>query len=159
MSHDARSVANVMIQKGIKDRNPLTPQQVLKLTYLCQAWMLTLFDRDLFSQEIHVWEHGPIIADVYNSLSKYGDEPIKKQIKGFPTNEFDAHQIHIMNEVYDIYGRWTGRQLSRMTHMPGTPWFTTRKEYPLGRDHTIPKKRLKDYYGAKYREHQSESAT
>ena len=159
MSHDARAVANVMIEKGVKDKNPLDPIQIIKLTYLCQAWMLTMFGRKIFRQEIHAWEHGPVVADVYESLFRYGASPIKKRIKGVEKPKFDEQETHIMNQVYDIYGHWTGAQLSRATHLPGTPWYKTRSENPLGRDNPIPQNLMREYYGEKLRRHQSESAT
>ena len=146
MSHDARAVANVMIERGIKDGHPLTPLQIIKLTYLCQAWMLAMFDREIFRQDIQAWEHGPVIPDVYHSVKRYGAKPVKKRIGHVSPEHFDSEEIHILNEVYDVYGQWTGFQLSALTHQPGTPWYGTKQRQPLGRKEVIPRDVIQEHY-------------
>ncbi len=146
MSHDARAVANVMIEKGKKDGNPLTPLQIIKLTYLCQAWMLAMFDREMFRQEIQAWEHGPVIPDVYHSVKRYGAKPVKRRIGYVSPENFDNEEMHILNEVYDAYGHWTGFQLSAHTHQPGTPWYETKRKQPLGRSEVIPRDVIQEHY-------------
>ena len=159
MSHDARAVANVMIEKGIKEGNPLTPLQIIKLTYMCQAWMLAMFGKRMFRQEVQAWEHGPVIPDVYHSVKKDGENPVKKRIKRVEDERFDSEETHILNEVYEVYGHWTGFQLSNTTHLPGTPWYKTRSKHPLGRSVVIPQDLIEDYYGEKLRKHRAESAS
>lgn len=159
MSHDARAVANVMIKKGIENGTPLTPLQIIKLTYLCQAWMLAMFRRKMFRQEVQAWEHGPVIPDVYHSVKKHGSNPVKKRIKHAEDERFDSEETHILDEVFEVYGHWTGFQLSNITHLPGTPWYQTRSKYPLGRSAVIPQDLIEEFYGEKLRKHRAESAS
>jgi len=147
MSHDARDVANVMIEKGITAGDPLTPLQVIKLTYLCQAWMLAMFSRPIFRQAVEAWEYGPVVADVYHSLKGNGRFPVVYPIPGF-SEKFDEDEKHILNEVYRVYGNWTGGQLSRLTHQPGSPWYQTKQEDPLSRHLEIDNDRIRQYYAA-----------
>lgn len=148
MSHDARAVANEMIQKGIEDGNPLTPLQIIKLTYLCQAWMLGMFKKSMFFQDVEAWQYGPVIADVYHSVKKSGDRPVKKPVRAQPA-DFDADAQHILDQVYKMYGGWTGFKLSQLTHMPGSPWYQTKQENPLGRNAVIPELLVREYYAKK----------
>ena len=148
MSHDARAVANQMIRKGIRDGNPFTPLQVIKLTYLCQAWMLGMFGRRMYHQEVEAWQYGPVIADVYHSVKKYGDRPVRKTIKAVPAN-FDGDEQHILDQVYKVYGGWTGIKLSRLTHAPGSPWYKTKQDNPLGRNVVIQEGLIRNYYAGK----------
>ena len=148
MSHDARAVANEMIRKGVEESNSLTPLQVIKLTYLCQAWMLGMFSRRMFYQDIEAWNYGPVIADVYHGVKKYGDRTVRKAIKATPA-DFDADEKHILDQVYRVYGGWTGIKLSQLTHVPESPWYQTKKTNPLGRNAKIPEELIQDYYARK----------
>ena len=147
MSHDARAVANEMIEKGIEDGTPLTPLQIIKLTYLCQAWMLAMFDRPIFRQRVEAWEYGPVVADVYHGVKVNGRRPVEKPIP-VKKQEFDDDEKHILNEIYRVYGDWTGGSLSRLTHRPGSPWYRTKQEDPLSRHVVIDNEKIREYYAA-----------
>ena len=148
MSHDARDVANAMIRRGIEDGNPFTPLQVIKLTYLCQAWMLGMFRIRMFYQEVEAWQYGPVIADVYHAVKKYGDRPVRKSIRRGEV-DFDLDKRHILNQVYKVYGGWTGFKLSQLTHAPGSPWYETKQANPLGRNVVIEEDLIRNYYARK----------
>ena len=70
MPHDARAVANRLLQLAEEDGNQLTVMQILKLVYFCHAWTLALYDRPLIEQPIEAWRYGPVIPDVYHSFKK-----------------------------------------------------------------------------------------
>lgn len=148
MIHDARSVANMMIQKGLEHDNPLTPLQVIKLTYYCQAWMLAMFGRPMFNQKVQAWQHGPIIPDVYHGVKQYGSNHVLSPIK-VPHEIFDDEERHILREVYKVYGKFTGLELSSMTHMKGTPWDQVRKDGPLIYNKVIDNDIIQKHYGEK----------
>ena len=158
MSHDARAVANVMIERGIEDGNPLTPLQIIKLTYLCQAWMLAMYNRPMFRQQVEAWEYGPVIADVYHILKDNKRFPVNYPMPSF-TQKFDEEEEHILNEVFRVYGDWSGGQLSRLTHQPGSPWYKTRQEDPLRRHLPIDNERIREYYAAILSESEKASST
>ena len=141
--HDALSVANVLIKKGIDDSKPLTPLQVIKLAYFCQGWMLGLYGRPLFKQDIEAWRYGPVIADVYYALKHYGRRPVADPIPGVPEEEFDALESNLMDQVHEVYGKLDGWRLSRLTHMKGTPWDTFN---PRGGQAVIPTTEIERYY-------------
>lgn len=148
MSHDARAVANVMIEKGLEDGNPLTPLQIIKLTYLCQAWMLAMYGRPMFRQEVQAWQYGPVVSDVYHRVKHHGSGKVLTPIKS-EYEIFDQEEKHILNEVYRVYGHLSGLQLSSLTHEIGTPWDRVRKEYPLGYNQAISNDIIQKHYGEK----------
>ena len=121
MEHDARSVANQLIVRGIQDNNYLTPLAVIKLVYYCHAWTLVWHDKPLISQDVEAWQHGPVIADVYDSLKRYGRNQIGALIN-LPPEKYSDDEGKSINIVYDYYGDLDGLQLSTMTHRPGSPW-------------------------------------
>lgn len=146
--HDARSVANELIQRSLDNQQGLTPMQVQKLTYFCHAWMLALFHRPLIEQPIEAWQYGPVVPDVYRSLRRYGGEPVRLRIQGFH-DQFDDEELHIIDQVFEKYGDYSGAQLSALTHDKGTPWQQIWDEYGKVTDHAvIPDPIIEDYYGS-----------
>ena len=72
MKHDARSVANSLIEKSIEAGSCLTPLEIIKLVYFCHGWMLGLYRRPLIKQNVQAWRYGPVVADVYHCLKQHG---------------------------------------------------------------------------------------
>lgn len=126
MEHDCRSVANKIIAPRLESNNPITHLQVQKLVYFCHAWMLGLYHEPMLLQPIQAWRYGPVLPELYESLRRYGREPIRRPID-LPSirveeNEYDDRQESIIRQVLDVYGHLSGVQLSTITHAKGTPW-------------------------------------
>ena len=121
MKHDARDVANKLIDYAIDEGVPLTPMQVQKLTYFCHAWMLGLYDEPLVKQNIEAWQYGPVIRDVYVSLRRYGRSPVTRLIK-CRKEQYDKDEMSLIREVWRKYGHLSGPHLSTLSHEEGTPW-------------------------------------
>ena len=119
--HDARSVANELIKRGIEDGNPLTPLQVIKMTYYCKGWSLSFNDEPLFHQKVEAWQFGPVIGDVYRAIKQWRNNPIRQPIQGYD-GSFGAKELSLIDEVYDAYKEFDGIQLSSMTHQDESPW-------------------------------------
>lgn len=143
--HNALSVANLLISKGVEQENCLTPLQVIKLTYFCQGWMLGLYGRPLFRQAIEAWRYGPVVADVYYALKHYGKDSVRCVIPGVTEANLDELESDIVDQVYDCYGNMGGWELSRLTHMMGTPWDTFN---PQGGQTEIPNGEIEKYYAS-----------
>ena len=147
MAHDARAVANELLNRAKRDGDRLTVMQLIKMVYFCHAWMLALYDRPLIQQPIEAWRYGPVVRDVHRSFKKYRNNPIKSGAR-VPGEKFDDDETHIVDEVYKNYGYLSGIKLSQLTHSPGTPW--ERVWNANGRDAIIPNGMLKEYYAGKF---------
>lgn len=125
MSHDARAVANSLIEKGRDAGRPLTPLQIIKLVYFCHGWMLGLYHKPLIEQDVEAWLYGPVVAQVYRGLKKYGGHPvtITLDVPNVPKEEFDETEADLIEQVHGKYGHLPGMVLSQLTHAPGTPWY------------------------------------
>ena len=126
MEHDARSVANELIRRALRDGRPITALQVIKLTYFCHAWMLGLYHRPLLEQPVEAWLYGPVVPEVYRSLRRYSGEPVTRPIDlstvGVEERTYDEIEKDLIDQVWEKYGHFSGVQLSAMTHTPGSPW-------------------------------------
>ena len=148
--HDARAIANVLIEKGQRDGRLFDPLQIAKLVYLCHSWMLGLHGRGLIRQNIYAWQYGPVVPRLYHSLKKYKSAPVTEPIKGIESADLDRPERDIIEQVYGIYGDFTGIQLSHITHEDGTPWDITWST--KGRDSVIPDELIKQHYEELYDE-------
>lgn len=146
MSHDARAVANSLIKKACDDSSPLTPLQVVKLVYFCHGWMLGLYEKPLIRQHVRAWLYGPVVAEVYRSLKRYGGMPVEVEIK-VSEESFDEQEGDLISQVYLGYGSLTGIKLSQLTHAPGTPWYKIWNEE--GHNTIIPNLLIQKHYTEK----------
>ena len=120
--YDARNVANKLIDRSIKDDNPLTPLQIIKLTYFCHGWTLGFYGEPLIIQNVEAWRNGPVIGDVYRALSNYGRDPVGELIPNVKMEPFTFRAQSVIDLVYVNYGNKSGAQLWKWTHEDGTPW-------------------------------------
>ena len=146
MTHDAIIVANRLIQLGIKEKNPLTPLQIIKLVYICHGFMLGLYKRPLIIQKIEAWKYGPVIAELYDVLKKYKGAHVEKEISTELKTELDDEQDDIVQQVFSKYAHLSGAALSTLTHQPGTPWQMVRSLVGKNNKGIIPNDIIEDYY-------------
>ena len=151
MEHDARKVANELIQRATDSGRQLTPMQVQKLTYLCHSWMLGLYEKPMIKQPVVAWQYGPVITDVYGSLRRYGREPVRRLISFDDSDEpdFTTEESDLIDQVWSVYGNLSGTQLSRMTHASGTPWSVTYER--SGKHGIVSDNLIEDFYKEKAR--------
>ena len=119
----------------------LTPMQVIKLVYISHGWMLGLLDQPLISETVEAWRYGPVVRSVYRKYRKYRGNPIDQQ--GAPHDgQLHSQQRDLVDQVFQGYSRYSGIELSRLTHQPGTPWAIA---WHSGMS-IIPNELIKDHY-------------
>ena len=146
MTHDARAIANSLIEKARHNDAPLTPLQIIKLVYFCHGWMLGLYGRKLIRQPVQAWRYGPVVAEVYHGLKEYGGEPVETEMD-VSKEEFDEFEADLINQVHEKYGPLTGIKLSQLTHAPGTPWHEV--WHREGKNSIIPNRLIQEHYAEK----------
>ena len=143
MAYSAADIANRFILLAHNAGTALTPMQLLKLVYLSHGWMLALYNKQLIEEDVEAWTYGPVIRDLYHDLKIYRSQPVINRLasKG---QQLGGQELHLIDQVYQIYGKRSGPQLSALTHMPNTPWDITRKSYGAGA--IIPQKLIKKHF-------------
>ena len=146
------AVANFFVGKSLSTGKELTPMKVVKLVYISHGWYLALKKEPLLSEAVEAWKYGPVVRNVYDSFKKFGNSRITEfafdlDIMTYPkisnenTNAF-------LNKIWDVYGHFTGIQLSALTHQENTPWdIVWNKEN--GKDKigaTIPNELIEKHY-------------
>lgn len=134
-AYDARAVANYFLGLAQKEGKKLDPLGIQVLVYFAHGWSLAINGRPLISQRIEAGKNGPIIRDLYEDFGRFGFAPITGfaarlslapgTSQGY-TVEYpqitDAATMALLNDVWNVYKRFTSIQLSNMTHDPGSPW-------------------------------------
>ena len=127
-----------MIKKTVFDvadwflgKDSMSPKKLQKLVYYAYSWVLTLMNENedeldikLFNSRIEAWIHGPLIPELYH---KYKGESIIHQKSSIP--RFNEDMEDILEQVWDVYGIYTGNQLESITHKE-SPWIEARGNYP-----------------------------
>lgn len=144
--HSSLTIADYLLERGKKNENTdkpitLTPMQLIKLVYLCHGWMIGLYKQPLLVDSVEAWRYGPVIAGLYHAVKKFGSGPVRGPLSKDKV-EFNKQEKSVMNQVFDIYGKFTGIELSSLTHAPGTPWS---KMWYAGRE-IIPNDLIQEHF-------------
>ncbi|MFN2577495.1 MAG: Panacea domain-containing protein [Pyrinomonadaceae bacterium] len=122
MAFDVRSVANALLKLAKARGISLTNMQVQKLVYIAHGYSLAILHRPLVRQPVEAWRWGPVFEDLYHSLKRYGSGIVHEPINVINMDSLTETHQKLLGTVLDAYARFSGPQLSTMTHKQGTPW-------------------------------------
>lgn len=136
MAYSAIAVANAFIEKAQKGEiKGLTPMKLQKMLFYTQSWHLKLCDgKPLFDDLFARWKFGPVIPPIYHLLKKYGANTIPEKISVIIEEGGDWKRItpsiqkddveaqRLIDKISEVYGGFSGTDLSNMTHAPNTAW-------------------------------------
>ncbi|WP_273979441.1 Panacea domain-containing protein [Vibrio parahaemolyticus] len=137
--YSAKAIANAFLELAESEGAKIEPMKMQKLVYIAHGWALGLMGEPLIREDVQAWKYGPVIQDLYHEFKRYGRDPIVhratdihldhaslKLIEDTPEvspEDSDAHAL--IEKVWEVYSKFSGPQLSNITHMSGTPWDTT----------------------------------
>jgi uncharacterized phage-associated protein len=121
------AVADYILGKIVMDEgDSITNLKLQKIVYYCQAWNMALHDAPLFDDPIEAWVHGPAVPALYRRFKKYGFNAVDvSAVVTDPMNELADRDRSLIDEVWDVYGVFSGSQLRNMTHKE-RPWLEAR---------------------------------
>lgn len=131
--YSAESVANSFLDLARRDQKSLTNMQLQKLVYIAHGYHLARTGAPLFHNNIHAFEWGPVIPNLYKTLRQYGAGDVRDfiQTDGAPIGD-DAAEMEIIREVWQDYKEFSGLELSDLTHRKGSPWSETWRTNQFG---------------------------
>jgi uncharacterized phage-associated protein len=136
-------ISNELIDIARKKNEYLTPMQLIKLVYISHGWSLGLNDRALVAEDIMAWKYGPVIPELYREIKSYKANKITNNIPISSNLDLQEVDKSLVKEVYEKYGKFTGIELSAITHQKGSPWSKTWEINPWG---VIPDVEINNYY-------------
>ncbi len=149
MTYRAIDVANWFINQFDKNSGDVvTHLKVQKLLYFSEAWCQVLLDRELFSEEMEAWAHGPVVREVFNQFKGSNWSPLSATEK---TIEFDDDTQDVLLQVLETYGDVAAKTLENLTHQDH-PWKESREGVsPEAKcSNIISKESIKSYFLEKY---------
>lgn len=117
----ALDVAKLLISKQDLEDSDLSNLKLQKLVWYCYGFYGALTGKKLFEDDIMAWEHGPVVPALYHELKVFGRNPVELDIETGFDNKFDAEQLDIIDEVADVFGKYSAWKLRNMTHEEA-PW-------------------------------------
>ena len=151
MIYEALDVANWFINQFDKESGDVvTHLKVQKLLYYSECWCQLLLDRELFSENIEAWAHGPVVREVFNEFKSASWEPLSVSEK---LVDFDEEVVDVLEQVLEAYGNVSAKTLEQMTHQD-QPWKEARGALsPEVRCSNIMRKeKMREYFMKKYGE-------
>ncbi len=145
MNYDPRAIANEFVDLAMQNDESVTPMKLQKLVFYAYGWCLAIKGDPLFEEGIQAWKYGPVVPSVYHAFKMYGNDAITTratdlsydaeagmirinpvQLQSLPGKEDEVGFVRqLIKRVWEVYGKYTGIQLSNATHAVGTPWYTT----------------------------------
>lgn len=130
MGYDPKSIANVFLAMAEAEGKRLTPLQLIKLVYIAHGWYLALTSKPLIRESPEAWQYGPVVPSLYHEFKKFGNSPITGRCEyafdiappELPEDGEDGGLHRFLQKIWKVYGKYTGAQLSTLTHQEGTPW-------------------------------------
>ncbi len=148
--HNAMDIANWFIAKCAESGDLITHLKVQKLLYYAEAWAQTLIGKELFSEQIQAWAHGPVVPEVFQAFKRYGWNPLPApEDQAIPVVSAEAEDILI--QVFEAYADLPAKTLEDMTHKDA-PWVKARGGLgPEKRCEVVmPKSEICEFFRTKY---------
>ena len=117
-------------------KESISPKKLQKLVYYSYAWSIALLNDSpeniqfkLFESDVEAWVHGPVVPELYRKYKDFGWQEIP-QVKDFDESIFASEILDILQQVWYVYGGFTGNQLEAISHKE-MPWIEARKGIPV----------------------------
>ncbi|GBU09958.1 hypothetical protein AwWohl_10960 [Gammaproteobacteria bacterium] len=159
MINSSLSVANFFVEKSLETGVELTPMKVIKMVYIAHGWYLANTNEPLINEGVQAWKFGPVIETVYQQFSSFRDSQITRMAQTTVRNAdnsfseltptlSDDRLRTFLSSVWDAYSKYSGWQLSALTHEKGTPWDETWNKHGQhnARGALIPNDVIKAHY-------------
>jgi uncharacterized phage-associated protein len=131
-------VANTFLLKAKEDGvGDVTPLKLQKLVYCLHGWHLAVRGHPAVGERFEAWPHGPVLSSIYHQFKEYryhrihglasDVDPITGEKSAMYIGPQDESFHAVFDRVWSRYKRFSGQQLSDMTHQPNTPWSYARQ--------------------------------
>lgn len=122
------SIANYFLGRASQEGRAITPMQLLKLVYMAHGWYLGYTGKPLINEQVQAWRHGPVIKTLYDKIKHFGSGAVTGLIADNPFGSLPSpvggDATPLLDGVWRNYARFSGLELSELTHQRGTPWWT-----------------------------------
>lgn len=132
MSHDARAIANFLLDYADSRDIGVSHLSLQKILYFLQGWHLCRLEAPIFENPIEAWKYGPVVRVVYDSFKEFKNgKKISTRARKIDLRTGNSERVlynlsdseeEFSREIFNFYCRIDAYKLSRMTHELGSPW-------------------------------------
>lgn len=146
-NHSAVAIANEFLK--LCGRSSFDQMKIQKLVYISQGWNLAVNGEPLVRDRIEAWDGGPVFRSIWDHIKYYGIGSKSRLLVEPATREPIEEELSdserkIIHHVWKKYKKFSGEELSVMTHKRGTPWFNS--YYGQGRNAIIRDEDIRKHY-------------
>ena len=142
---DPRAIANEFLTRN---GGRMEQKKLQKLVYIAHGWTLAICKAPLTKGSVEAWDGGPVYRVIWNHLRDRGYDPedgmLHTPFGGHYKADLSTTEREIIDHVWDRYGSYSGQDLSRMTHQPGTPW--SNAYFEKGRNEPLSEKEIQGHF-------------
>ena len=152
--HNPLAVANYFIKKN--EVNGIHLMKLIKLCYFAHGFTLANLETILINEYAEAWKYGPVFPTIFHEFKTA--RPIREMAKRynpdtqsleFWSSNFKQEEREIMSQVNEKYGKYSGEQLSSITHELGSPWDIAWKKGKEIRGFSINNEEIKKHFEKK----------
>lgn len=132
--HSAVRLANEFILKY--SASGIDHLKLQKLAYFAYGWWLAYYEGTrLTTVRPQIWKLGPVFQPIYGAFAGFKSDYIKTMQLDNPFSppqalpDAAAEAKQLVDWIWSRYGKYSGVELSNMTHEFGTPWFEAAKRH------------------------------
>lgn len=122
-------LCNNILKRGDAENIDITPMKLQKLMYyVCRDYVKKTGVSPI-DEGFLVWKYGPVLNSVYVEFKRFGANPIKGYAKDTSGNSYKVNEkanpvlSYVLDVVWAKYKRFSGPELSKKTHSPGSGWY------------------------------------
>lgn len=130
----ATNLCNNILVRGSTQKIPITPMKLQKLMYyVCRDYVHATGDTPI-TELFEVWKYGPVLPSVYGQFQSFRATPITEYAKDAMgrSRKVSESKNPVLAQILDVvwakYKRYSGPDLSELTHRPGSGWYTAYME-------------------------------
>ena len=143
ISYNSRTVANRLLNLA-ESAGGLDALKLMKMFYLYHGWNLAFQEKPLIDDDVEAWRYGPVIRKLYDEI-RGQREPRTVLVQVPFEEEMAPSDGKLICAVYDQYKKFSGLQLSQLTHQADTPWDQMWKKYGE-RNVVIPQDLIRSHF-------------
>lgn len=121
-------LANYLSRKVHRPDETINLMKLNGLLYYAEACSLAMFDRELSTEGIEAWDHGPVFPTLWNTLKHKGWNDLAVDDLG-DAPSLAPEVTGLLDDVYQAYGGFTWPEMEKMIKQDA-PWKEARRGLP-----------------------------
>lgn len=128
---DPALVSNNILQRAFADGVGISPMKLQKILYFAASEYAKSAGEPLLDGRFEAWKYGPVLPAVFQEFKNFSGSPITAYTRDASGRSYTVDESinPLLRDVLDrVWAQTRGRSavdLSKLTHTPGSAWYTT----------------------------------